>query len=173
VVILSGVPGAGKSTIAPLLAARLDRGVHIEADSLQRMIVSGGRWPGQEPHDEAKRQLRLRGRNACLLADSFFDSGFSPILDDVVLGSRLNEHILQLKSRPVFLVTLVAELGELERRNLGRRKAGAFHQSQGLAPLAQANPGLVLDTTRLTPEATVDQIVSRLEPEARIAERVA
>jgi len=45
VIMVLGVPGAGKSTIAPLLASRFDRGVHVEADALQRMIVSGARSP--------------------------------------------------------------------------------------------------------------------------------
>ena len=67
VIIVSGVPGAGKSTIAPLLASHFEHDVHIEVDALEHMIVSGARWPGEEPIEEGYRQLRLRAHNACLL----------------------------------------------------------------------------------------------------------
>ncbi|HEY7294457.1 MAG TPA: phosphotransferase, partial [Dehalococcoidia bacterium] len=45
-IVLTGIQAAGKSTIAQSLAARFPKGVHIEADLLQRMIVSGAVWPG-------------------------------------------------------------------------------------------------------------------------------
>ena len=61
--LVSGIPGAGKTTVARLLAQRFER-VHIEADRLQELIVTGGLWPDQEPAEEAQRQLRLRGRHA-------------------------------------------------------------------------------------------------------------
>ena len=72
IVAVTGIQAAGKSTIARRLASHFTRGVHIEADALQRMIVSGGVWveePG-EPAGEAARQLRLRLRHMCLLAAS-------------------------------------------------------------------------------------------------------
>ncbi|WP_201363698.1 zeta toxin family protein [Dictyobacter formicarum] len=62
IIVVTGIMAAGKSTIAHLLAQRFARGVHIEADVLQRMIVSGGAWISQpgEPAGEVARQLRLR-----------------------------------------------------------------------------------------------------------------
>ena len=88
IIVVSGVQGAGKSTVARALAERFSRAVHIEADTLQRMIVSGGEWT-TEP-GEAARQLRLRLRNACLLARSFFDAGFTAVVDDLILGERFD-----------------------------------------------------------------------------------
>ncbi|MHB8575447.1 MAG: nucleoside/nucleotide kinase family protein [Dehalococcoidia bacterium] len=62
IVVVTGVQAAGKSTVSRLLAGRFVRGVHVEADTLQRMIVAGAEGvttPG-EPDGEAARQLRLR-----------------------------------------------------------------------------------------------------------------
>ncbi|MFJ5084035.1 hypothetical protein [Streptomyces sp. NPDC088706] len=44
-VLLSGIPGSGKSTVAAALAARFTASAHIEVDALQELIVTGGRWP--------------------------------------------------------------------------------------------------------------------------------
>ncbi len=84
ILAVTGIQAAGKSTVSRLLARRFARGVHIEADQLQHMIVSGGAWvsePG-EPQGEAARQYRLRLKHLCLLARSFFEAGFTVVLDD-------------------------------------------------------------------------------------------
>lgn len=70
-VLLIGIPGSGKSTVASALAARFAASAHIEVDALQELIVSGGRWPSPDGDEEADRQIFLRARNACLLAGSF------------------------------------------------------------------------------------------------------
>jgi hypothetical protein len=43
--------------------------------------------PQGPPQDEAAEQLRLRRTNICLLADSFADAGFVPVIDDVVVSA--------------------------------------------------------------------------------------
>ena len=61
-VLVTGIPGSGKTTVARTLARRLTRAAHIEVDVLQAMIVAGGLWPDQSPREEAMRQLALRAR---------------------------------------------------------------------------------------------------------------
>jgi len=94
--------------VARALAARFERGVHIEADALQQMIVTGGEWPTElaDPTGEPARQLRLRLHNVCSLARSFFDSGFTVILDDIIIGERWAELCEDLAGRPFELVVL-------------------------------------------------------------------
>jgi predicted ATPase len=78
--IVSGIPGAGKTTVSRLLAGTFERGVHIEADVLQRFIIRGGLWPNQEPQGGNGQPVTaittghvvLRGR-------------LTPVIDDVVI----------------------------------------------------------------------------------------
>ena len=76
--LINGIPGAGKSTAARLLAESLGRGVHIQGDLLQGWVASGGVWPGDEPAAESGRQLRLNIRNQCLLAMTKSMTGVKP-----------------------------------------------------------------------------------------------
>ena len=40
-IVVSGAPAAGKSTVARLLAQRLERGVCVPGDAIRAMIASG------------------------------------------------------------------------------------------------------------------------------------
>src|SRR5215813_8202047 len=109
--VVSGMQGAGKTTVAGLLARRFERGVHVSGDALQRMIVSGSQWPEQrEMSEEARRQLRLRLRHACTLGTSFLAAGFTAVLDDIVIGLLVDVLLEELKDQP-FIFVMLAQAG--------------------------------------------------------------
>jgi len=165
VIVISGIPGVGKSTVAALVARRLARSVHIEAEVLQRFVVGGCVWPDGEPHGEAMRQLRLRGRNVALLADSFFGAGFTPIIDDVVIASRLDELRADLRSRPLLFALLTPRLEIVRARNRQRPNKDVFAAWQHLDAVARAETprvGLWLDTSDQTAEQSADALLRRI-----------
>lgn len=164
VLVISGIPGAGKSTIASLVARRLERSAHLEAEVLQRFVVGGALWPDGEPRAEAMRQLRLRGRNVALLADSFFEAGFTPIIDDVVVGSRLDELRSDVRSRPLLFVLLTPSLDVVRERNRQRPNKDVFAAWRHLDAVARRETprlGLWLDTSKQTAEESADEILRR------------
>ena len=161
VIVVSGLPGAGKSSVSRALAQRFERGAHIEADTLQKMIVSGASWPDPEITPESERQLRLRVTHGCRLADSFAAAGFCAVLDDIFIGDRIDHLRADLVTRPFHFVMLNPSLDALRHRNATRDKRDVFHQSQQLHPVVQSKSqriGLWLDTSGLSEAQTVERI---------------
>lgn len=165
IIVISGLPGAGKSSVARLLAEQFPRAAHIEADVPQKMIVSGASWPDPELTPESERQLRLRAAHGCQLADSFAAAGFCALLDDIFIGDRIKHLRADLRTQPFHFVMLNPSLATLRTRNASRAKRDAFHQSSALFDVVQsqtARIGLWVDTSTLDAAETVERIVASL-----------
>lgn len=172
IIVVTGIQAAGKSTIARLIARRFARGVHIEADVLQHMIVSGGvgvTTPG-EPEGEAARQLRLRLKNMCLLGISFFEAGFTVVLDDIIIGERWHQLQAELRGVPFPLIVLAPHAETVaQERDSGREKrplgeAWAYYLDRALRT-SMAGIGLWIDSSHQTSEETVEWIMQYLRSE--------
>ncbi|MFF9840308.1 AAA family ATPase [Streptomyces sp. NPDC013740] len=161
-VLLVGIPGSGKSTVAAALAARFDRAAHIEVDQLQELIVRGGHWPTPDGDPEADRQILLRARNGCLLADSYVTAGFLPVLDDVVVRrSHLDFYRAHVKAGPLHVVVLAPGPEKAWERNNARHKKlttnWAFLDEAMREELA--GEGVWIDNAEQTVEETVDAVL--------------
>jgi chloramphenicol 3-O-phosphotransferase len=168
VVLITGVQAAGKSTVAQALAERLPRSVHLRGDAFRRFIVNGRADMSPEAGQEAWAQLRLRHRLAAAAADGYAEAGFSVVLQDVVLGEMLPYLAGLIRTRPLYVVVLAPRPEVIATREAGRVKKayGPYTVADLDRGLREDTPriGLWLDTSDLTVNETVDEIVYRAEP---------
>lgn len=160
VVLVSGLPGVGKTTIARALATAAPRGVHLDSDDIgESFIVSGLVVPGAEPADEAERQLALRRENLFALSRNFTAAGFDVAISDVVLWPGLLRAYRIGVFAPLRFVLLTASPETVSARDAGRDKqvAAAWTHLRAAQDAWRA-PGLRIDTTTLTAEATLEAI---------------
>jgi len=166
VFLISGIPGAGKTTVARLLAREFPLGAHIEADEIQNLIVSGGLHPQEEPREEALRQLRLRTTNVSLLADAFATARIVPVIDDTVVErKRLENYLADLRTRPFRLVLLSPPLEIALARAEGRlhKEVGdIWSYLDAVMREEMVGLGLWLDTSAQTPQQTLAAIIEQL-----------
>jgi GrpB-like predicted nucleotidyltransferase (UPF0157 family) len=163
--LITGPMASGKSTVARLLASRFARGVHLEGDLFRRSIVSGREEVTPDASPEALEQLSLRYRLAAAAADTYFEAGFTVALEDVVAGPLLGEYRTMIRARPCHVIVLLPS-----KEAVAAREAERDHKGYGPWTVEQLYDGFVsgtprvgvwLDTTQLTPEATVDAILAR------------
>jgi cytidylate kinase len=170
---VTGIPAAGKSTVSDLLARRFEHGVHVKGDVFRRMVVSGRHEMSTAPSEEASRQLLLRYRLGALTADAFHDSGFSVVVQDVVIGDALSDYVSFIKSRPLVVVVLAPRSDVIWSRESDRSKT-AYDDLAAVAELDASfrrtpRIGMWIDTSEQQPAETVDVIVDQALDLGRVA----
>jgi chloramphenicol 3-O-phosphotransferase len=155
-----------------MLAEQLPQSVHVKGDVFRRMVVNGRADMTPEFSLEATRQLRLRYQLTATVSDAYFETGFTVIAQDVILGEYLSEMVSMIRGRPLLVVVLAPQLTTIATREATRGKVayGRWTIDQLDDVLRHRTPrlGLWLDTSAQTPAETLNEILTRAWTEARV-----
>ena len=169
--LISGVPGAGKTSVARALCARFARAVHIPVDDLRGFVLSGRGNPLVPMTAETKLQFRLSWEMAATMAARYADEGFVVVIDDVVPRWGLEVYERALGDRGFRKVLLAPSLEIALDRNSSRQ--GKPFDPAILAPaikslhpslLSSGSGWLVLDNSRMTIDETVAAVLDAEPP---------
>lgn len=172
--LITGAPGAGKSTVSGLVAQALTRSALIDAFFISRLVSSGYVWPLGEPADEAAHQVRLLNANLCALAANFAQAGFTPVLDLVLPdGDQLDFFRRALLPHRLLLVVLDPGTDVCQHRNETRPAEDQFFfdgYDDLRAVMRQdfADVGWWFDTSELTPQQSAQQIITEASVRAAV-----
>jgi adenylylsulfate kinase-like enzyme len=175
--LVTGAQGAGKSTVADLLARQFEAGVHVRGGQFYRWAVRGWvHFDDAERAQEARRLLDLRYRLAAVVADEYAAAGFTCVVQDNIYGADVTSWLARVRARPLHLIVLRPSVEVVAARDDARRLAtGKVAYSRGYTPAQNdadlattpQDLGLWLDTSEQTAAATVAEVLQR-QAEARI-----
>ncbi|MEU6720176.1 AAA family ATPase [Nonomuraea sp. NPDC046802] len=157
VLVLSGPPAAGKSTLGRRLAGTRARCAFVDVDDVRQLVVAGAAAPWEGT--EGKRQRRLSAINASSLAKNFATAKMDVVIADVLNAETLAVYRASLDS--LLVVHLHVAYERARDRALGRpiyitwNEFKMLHQEQE----STARVDLWLDTTELTVEETAGRVL--------------
>ncbi|UTT62537.1 AAA family ATPase [Microcella humidisoli] len=164
-IVITGMPGAGKSTVAELVAMGLPRSMMLSGDAVAAMIVGGRVWALGSPRHEALAQIELINRNLAALARNATEAGFTAVIETVLPDRAEFDALTSSLACDVLLIVLSPGIEVCRARNATRAndQRWEFDGYEALEAEMLDNfrdSAWWFDTAQLGPSETAERIIS-------------
>lgn len=171
-ILVAGLPGAGKTTVARRLAEGFAHSVHLEVDQLRKMVVRGYISPADAGGWSAAlaAQCMLESKAATALAVCYAAHGLTVVLDDIALPPLLSRCYADVAG--LHKVLLMPSLDSLLARLHSRQDlydatfSAAAPALHGMLVGVNKRGWTVLDNSAWDAERTVAEVIASLPPAA-------
>ena len=171
IVLLTGAPASGKTTITRMLAEHSPKSIHIQVDQLREMMVSGIHLPGRGGwSDEATRQFQWGRTTASFMANLYASNGVDAFIDDVCVPQFFSDQYAELFKNPAVFRGPADTVKECAYRK-AKKRAGPYdaHMTAAIPVIYEylepmpKDGWIVLDSSEWSTEQTVQEVLRRIK----------
>ncbi|MXW62964.1 MAG: AAA family ATPase [Acidimicrobiaceae bacterium] len=156
VVIVSGPPGSGKTTVSTALASECGRGVHLESDWFFRFIRSGFVAPSlPEAHSQNEAVMTV----AADAAAAYAEAGYAVVWDGIVGPWFLDQVARRLADRKIPMRYLVLRPSRTSALGRVRRRDDVVDTADAEALYAQFSDQGDLETHVVSSDGPVARVI--------------
>jgi predicted kinase len=170
IILITGCPGSGKSTIGRALAEQFSHSIHIQVDSIRESIIKGFQAPG-EWTPQGLRQFELARKVAIHWARVYQDDGYNVVIDDVCIPEAFTKHYAGLTTQPNVTRVLLNPNRDTLAQRITKRGGPyteffltvAIPDVQGMIEVMPKEGWIIIDSSNLTIEETTRAVMQQLK----------
>lgn len=169
IVFITGMAGAGKSTIGRLVARHFPKSIFIQVDELREKMVKGYARPEAGVFtEEVMQQFQMARSTATYMARLYAEQGVDVVIDDVCVPSNFVEQYAALFEIPEVQRILLYPKAEVVIERIKQRGGPLEHipYVPVIYTFLDSMPKegwIVLDSSEWTVEQTVNEVLSSVQ----------
>jgi deoxyadenosine/deoxycytidine kinase len=168
IIFITGMAGAGKSTVGRLIAKHFPKSLFIQVDELREKMVSGYAIPEHGVFtEEVMQQFQMARFTAIYMAQLYASQGVDVVIDDVCVPNNFIEQYAELFANPqVQRILLYPDASRVIERIT--KRGGPMEHMQYVPVIYDfletmpKDGWIVLDSSKWTIEQTVKEVLSNI-----------